>query len=321
MMPYGPHGILQLVATLTAKGMSGRLNIIAGMTEGALLFKDGKLVDARVGHLTGFQAINAVTSMPDARYEFDPAAAVPASSSITSSERFVLKQFFGIETFEPREEPAPLIADDLDETTLVPSRVTTTPTPTVATYPAPSRPPYVIAFAVGVMVVAIAAAAVLLRYRTSQRSAPAAVATSIAPVSPPVPAAAIKSETQTAKAGDLTGEWNVVNTVSSTSYRDFRNLKIGFALSINQTGKTFTGAGQKISENGRSLPASSRTPIRLKGVINGDRIEATFSEDGATRKTNGRFVWKIDRSGGGLTGTFASSAARSSGKSTARRDL
>jgi hypothetical protein len=58
----------------------------------------------------------------------------------------------------------------------------------------------------------------------------------------------------------------------------------------------------------------------LKGVINGDHIEATFSEQGSQRKTNGRFVWKIDRAGG-LTGTFASSAARTTGKSTATREL
>ena len=61
-----------------------------------------------------------------------------------------------------------------------------------------------------------------------------------------------------------------------------------------------------MSENGRRLPANSRTPIELKGVINGDRIEATFYEQGTERKTNGRFVWKIDRKGAGLTGTFDS---------------
>ena len=97
-------------------------------------------------------------------------------------------------------------------------------------------------------------------------------------------------------------------------------MKIGFDLSIDQKGSTFTGKGRKVSENGRSLPANSRTPIELKGVINGDRIEATFYEQGSTRKTNGRFIWKIDRAGG-MRGTFASTAARTSGKSTATREL
>ena len=98
-------------------------------------------------------------------------------------------------------------------------------------------------------------------------------------------------------------------------------MKIGFALSINQTGKTFTGSGRKVSENGRSLPAASRTPIQVKGSINGDTIEATFFEDGTARKSNGKFVWRIDKAGRGLSGNFATTAARSSGKSAAMREM
>ena len=95
-------------------------------------------------------------------------------------------------------------------------------------------------------------------------------------------------------------------------------MKIGFDLSIDQTGSTFTGKGRKVSENGRSLPASSRTPIQVKGSINGDRIEATFIEEGTARKSNGRFEWRIDKSGR-LKGNFATTAAGSSGKSAAIR--
>jgi hypothetical protein len=98
-------------------------------------------------------------------------------------------------------------------------------------------------------------------------------------------------------------------------------MKIGFDLSINQTGSTFTGSGRKVSENGRTLPANSRTPIQLKGSIKGDRIEATFFEEGTARNSNGKFVWRLDKSGRGLTGNFATTAARSSGKSAATRSL
>jgi hypothetical protein len=111
-----------------------------------------------------------------------------------------------------------------------------------------------------------------------------------------------------------------VNTVQTSSYGSFANLQIGFILSINQTGRTFTATGHKVSENGHVLPASSRTPIQLKGVINGDSVEATFSEQGAARNTSGRFVWKINGAGG-LRGTFASTAARSRGQSAATREL
>ena len=120
---------------------------------------------------------------------------------------------------------------------------------------------------------------------------------------------------------DLNGNWNVINTVEQTSYDPYKNMRVGFNVSINQNGKDFTGTGQKISENGRSLPSTSRTPIVVRGTIAGDTIVATFSETGALRKTNGRFVWRIDRTSGALTGTFSSGAARTSGKSAARKEL
>jgi hypothetical protein len=113
----------------------------------------------------------------------------------------------------------------------------------------------------------------------------------------------------------------VVNTVEQTSYEAYKNMEIGFNVSINQAGKDFTGRGEKISENGRSLPAGVRTPILVKGTIDGDRVEATFSEHGAVRQTNGRFVWRIDKANGGLTGTFVSTAARTRGKSAATKML
>ena len=120
---------------------------------------------------------------------------------------------------------------------------------------------------------------------------------------------------------NLTGKWTVVNVVEKTSYRSFKNLEIGFRLAINQTGRTFTAKGEKVSENGRSLPASGRTPIHVTGSINGDRVEATFFEEGALRKTCGRFVWRIEKPGLGLAGTFVSTAARTSGKSAATKEL
>lgn len=342
--------ILEVINTLSAQGESGRLDIVAGTTEGELLFKSGKLVDARMGHLTGFQAINAVASMPAARFHFDPSAAVPTFSSIKPSERHVLRQFFGIETADEKDFVAPVIANEVDEVTIIKSDVTAAPIATPApSYRARSRAPYLIAFAITVLVVGLASAAVFLRSRYRELSSPAPVATNIESASPTAPAKTTVEEKTTppapaketvaektipptptpapleaktaSTAQDLTGKWNVVNIVQTSAYKSFQNLQIGFALSINQTGRTFTAQGHKVSENGRSLPASGRTPIQLKGIIDGDKIEATFSEQGAMRKTNGRFVWKIDRAGGGLTGTFASTAAQTSGKSTARREL
>jgi len=149
---------------------------------------------------------------------------------------------------------------------------------------------------------------------------------STASVAPPVqtasPVAEVPQESKTeTTAPDLSGNWNVVNTVEQTSYAAYKNMEIGFNVSIDQAGNDFTGKGEKISENGRSLPAEGRTPIVVKGTIDGDKVEATFSETGAVRKTKGRFVWKIDKGNGALNGTFVSTAARTSGKSAATKKL
>jgi hypothetical protein len=305
------QGILELIRTIMSGSESGRLRISAGSTEGAFFFKEGKLVDARMGDLTGFQAVNAATSMRDASFSFDPAVAPPLSSSITPNERIVLKQFFGIESVEPRA----LRSEEEDEVTLVGSNVPSVDVPVPVAelpfpvaYTPPERLSYRTGLLVAVLFVLIAAGTFGIVYKYRERSMP-----------PQSAAVTIESDQVASAPQDLSGKWNLVNTVQKTSYRSFKNLEIGFDLAIDQHGNGFTGKGVKVSENGRTLPASSRTPIQLKGSIDGDRIEATFLEEGAVRKTNGRFVWRIDRATGRLTGTFVTTAARTSGKSAARK--
>lgn len=170
------------------------------------------------------------------------------------------------------------------------------------------------------MVFALVAAGAVLLYKFNEAGSPAAVVARVE--SPSTPTAAVRApDAIPAPARDLSGKWNVVNTIETTSYGTYKNMKIGFDLSINQTGSTFSGKGRKVSENGRSLPAGSRTPIQVNGSIKGDMIEATFYEAGTARKSNGKFVWRIDKAGRGLTGKFATTAARSRGKSAATREL
>lgn len=355
--PLHDGNILDLIQSICKNGESGRLEILAGAIQGELSFKDGKLVDARVGHLRGFRAINAAAAMRDARVSFDPAFAPLASGGITASERVVLKQFFGIETTDSYVVPAVMslpeetaqvldpeaVADAPEEVTIVRSNVT-------SEIPIPIPPASRFSFPRGVAVAALAliliAVAAALISRSRERTATAGVASvessapraevqqqpaprvtqsapesaAIAKAAPASPRVRENSQPQLT-AQNLSGKWNIVNVVETTSYQSFKNLKIGFDLAIQQSGKTFTGIGRKISENGRSLPANSRTPIQVKGSINGNRIEATFFEEGTARKTNGKFVWRIDRAGRGLTGTFASNAARARGRSAATREL
>jgi hypothetical protein len=357
-------GILDVIRTLSTNGESGRLSMTTGTTDGIFFFRNGQLVDARVGNLTGFQAINAAASMPEATFSFDPYIAPPSFSPIKPNERVVLKQFFGIDTFAPEEshDAEQLVFDDvdevseIDEVTLVrpnvqhakvlsaevplaevPSaEVPPVEVPSALPYQASSSAPYRSGLLVAAVVFLLATVAVALLYKYGDYdlpASPASVAANNEPSSPPVveqaepnrqpisqPSVATSNQPAPAPvaAQDLTGKWSIVNTVQKTSYNSFNNMEIGFNLSIEQNGRGFTGTGEKVSENGRSLPRGSRTPIQVKGSIDGDRVEATFFEAGAARKTNGRFVWRIDKAGR-LTGTFNTSAARSSGKSTARK--
>lgn len=326
------RGILDVIRSLSDQAASGRLQISTGMTDGVLFFNNGKLVDARVGKLTGFQAINALASVPDASYNFDPATHPPAQTSITSKERVLLKDFFGIEAADPapvreaHDVDASSPADD-DEATLVRPKPAFEPRPypdraEIPPIPQPVEPIRRSTLRPALLVVlltVIGVAAVAFLYLVRKPDSTASVAAPVQNSSPAeAPQTAAVADTAAA-VPDLTGNWNVVNTVERTSYGAYRNMQIGFNVSINQTGKEFTGSGEKIFENGQSLPADSRTPIVVKGTIDGDKVEATFSESGARRKTDGRFVWRIDKTSGGLTGTFVSTAARSSGKSAATK--
>ena len=316
-------GILDVIRILSTNGATGRLDISAGATEGMVFFKDGQLVDARVGHLTGFPAVNAVASIRDARFNFDTTAVPPLVSSITPSERVVLRQFFGVDTIEPKDAPT----DDVTiETQRIPVETLPPPVPEVA----PSRSLYRGALVLALLFIMIAVAAVALRNKYRERAVAPSVATTEQPASTteqpastteqPTLNASPASVDQPATTQDLSGKWQVVNTVQKTSYRSYQDMKIGFDLSLSQNGKSITGKGLKVSENGRTLPADSRTPIEVKGSINGNRVEATFFEEGSMRKTNGRFVWQIDKTGA-LNGTFISTAANTSGKSAAKREL
>jgi hypothetical protein len=355
------RNILDFIRTICANGESGRLEILAGAIQGELSFADGKLVDARFGHLTGFRAINAAAALRDARFSFDRSFAPLGSGSITASERVVLKQFFGIETaatneyLDPAtvswpEEAAPveIVPDTTGEVTIVKSDVRTAELRSeVRSTEVPGPPPpqaprfsHRTGLAFAVLAIAVIAAAAVLIYKVRERSSPALVASAESPSRPspvqtpesvvaktspaqavPAPAPVKPEHKALNTARDLSGRWNIVNTVEATSYGSFKNLKIGFDISIDQNGTTFTGKGYKVSENGRSLPVNGRTPIQVKGLIKGDTIEATFFEDGAARKSNGRFVWRVDKAGHGLTGNFATTAARSRGKSAATREL
>lgn len=369
-------GILDVIKNITSNHESGRLEIISSGTRGTLLFTEGKLVDARLGSLSGFPTVNAAVALRDVQVSFDHVTPAAHLSTITQSERVVLKRFFGIEAAE-MGEPAGTPEPEIDWN---PAPEPVVPLNQAATLPLAffSAPRLAVCL---VLLIGLAVGAIALRskLKASQTSAVASVVASqtlpgvetqldvpqvtaapeqrtaeVQPVAaeteeriakvpdvtsqpekraakvPEVTAQpeertakvrqpAAEPEKRAAKVQDLTGEWQVINTVQKTAYKSFDNLKVGFRLKINQRGKEFTGKGEKFFENGQTLSARSRTPIHVTGSIDGDKVVATFVEDGRMRRTNGRFVWKLQNGGDQLAGTFVSTAANSSGRSAMKK--
>ena len=338
-------GILEIIKNITSNHESGRLEIVSSGTRGTLLFNEGKLVDARLGSLSGFQAVNAAVALRDVQVSFDHVIPAPHLSNITPSEQIVLKRFFGIEAAE-------IVAPA--ETAEPETHWNATPEPVVPLNEAPTIPlsfssmaPLAVCLAI-LIGLAVGAIALRSRFKARQPSPPVStvgesepnpvteqnpqvkqikpqpeakqvvIAPKVKQVTEPQPEVkqvAAGPEKRAAKVQDLTGEWQVINTVQKTAYKPFDNMEVGFRLKLNQQGKQFTGQGEKFSENGQTLPVADRTPIQVTGSIDGDNVVATFVEDGRMRRTNGRFVWKLQNRGDQLAGTFVSTAANSSGSS------
>lgn len=118
---------------------------------------------------------------------------------------------------------------------------------------------------------------------------------------------------------NLSGEWRLVNTIESTTFRPYRGIRLGYRLFLRQRGIEIEGTGEKWSENDVELASTEHTPIMVKGLVEGDQISATFVEEGKRRRTTGTFTWRIVADGRGISGTFTSTAADSRGPSTGER--
>ena len=122
-----------------------------------------------------------------------------------------------------------------------------------------------------------------------------------------------------AAAEELTGWWRIVDHVESTSYAAFHRLEIEFRVRLRQEGAWVFGDGHKTHENGRALPPSQRTPIVLVGSVGDGLVTASIVESGRRRVTQGWFTWEVARDARRMVGSFTTSAAESSGSSTAER--
>ena len=118
---------------------------------------------------------------------------------------------------------------------------------------------------------------------------------------------------------NLNGPWTITNTIQSTTYTPFKNLKVGYHVFLTQKGTDITGTGEKWSENGVELPPPAHTPITITGSIHRTKVTLTFREDGTKRPTEGTFNWTYQKKPQTLSGNFTTTAADASGPSLAQR--
>ena len=80
--PLDTDGILDAIAAITSRRESGRLQITVAGSRGAFFFKNGKLVDARMGPFSGLPAVNHAISMVKANLNFNSQIQPPVDQSV-----------------------------------------------------------------------------------------------------------------------------------------------------------------------------------------------------------------------------------------------
>jgi hypothetical protein len=128
-----------------------------------------------------------------------------------------------------------------------------------------------------------------------------------------------KEEAAAAPASDLSGWWEMINRIDETNYPQYKGLRLGYRIQLEQDGNRITGRGQKWTEDGRSVSAAARSPITVSGTIDGRKVTLNFTEHGAKRSTSGGFTWTLSADRTALRGSFWSTAADTRGRSTAVR--
>jgi 1A family penicillin-binding protein len=132
-------------------------------------------------------------------------------------------------------------------------------------------------------------------------------------------AEAEEEEEEETAAADLSGWWEMTNRIEETNYSQYKGLRLGYRVQLEQEGNRLTGRGQKWTEDGRTIGSSGRTPITVTGKIEGRKVTLNFTEHGAKRSTNGGFTWTLSADRTELRGSFWSTAADTRGRSTAVR--
>jgi hypothetical protein len=121
---------------------------------------------------------------------------------------------------------------------------------------------------------------------------------------------------------DISGTWIIQTQLGKTEYQRYNNLKLTYTVIIVQNGSSFTGNGEKTSEQEPNRPphelqGKARVPIEIAGSVSRNSIDAGVTEHGTERESHGEFHW--ERKNGSWAGTFSSTAADSGGESFLKR--
>lgn len=122
-----------------------------------------------------------------------------------------------------------------------------------------------------------------------------------------------------ATAPQLDGEWIVSNAVESTRDARLRGVAFQYRLRLRQERDRIEGRGSRVTKNGKALPRAHQTPVSVTGTLRDGRVELRFAEHGGRGKREGRFTWEPTSNVDLLSGSFASDATGTLGRSEARR--
>lgn len=114
------------------------------------------------------------------------------------------------------------------------------------------------------------------------------------------------------------GTWTLMTQTEHSTENNFKGMELKYSLNLTCNGTHITGKGEKLGEQlaGKGYTpyaGKARTPIYIDGSVDGNSLDALFTESGEIRKTSGHLALKWDGKSKSWFGTFDSEAATSSG--------
>jgi hypothetical protein len=116
----------------------------------------------------------------------------------------------------------------------------------------------------------------------------------------------------------VSGTWAFDLELAETSVPAYRGMRMRYFVNLQQNGLALAGEGEKICQNGESIPGPARTRLEvIAGKVEGQTVSIAFRDFGKIRQSNGTF--KLTASGDRMSGHFVWTAANAAGPMAAMR--